>query len=125
MTVKTGRYGGTSMLMEMEEFASFRKGTERYIRRSLDVGLRRRDAVRRWARTDREAESIRAQEVLYAKLDDQFDVVERLASISGEFAKICSTEGTNLKKKPDTKAIGEWLVKSGEAGETYFESLEK
>ena len=70
MTVKTGRYGGTSMLMEMEEFASFPKGTERYIRRSLDVGLRRRDAVKRWARTDREAESIRAQNGLYARLDE-------------------------------------------------------
>lgn len=64
-------------------------------------------------------------QTLYAKLDDQFDVVERLTSLSGEFSKICNTEGTNLKKKPDTKAIGEWLVKSGMASETYFESLEK
>ena len=28
---------------EMMEFASFPKGTERYIRRSLDIGLSRRD----------------------------------------------------------------------------------
>jgi hypothetical protein len=70
MTVRAKRYGGTSMLMEMEEFASFPKGTERYIRRSLDIGLRRRDAVRRWARTDAEADSIRAQDIVYDRLDE-------------------------------------------------------
>ncbi len=70
MTVRARRYGGTSMLMEMEEFASFPKGTERYIRRALDVGLRRRDAVGRWARTHDEAQSICAQDRLYRKLDE-------------------------------------------------------
>ena len=70
MPVKAGRHGGTSVLTEMEEFASFSKGTERYIRRSLDVGLRRRDAIRRWARTDAEAESIRVQYRIYRKLDE-------------------------------------------------------
>ena len=70
MTVKTGRYSGTSMLFEMEEFASFPKGTERYIRRSLDIGLRRRDAVSRWARNEQEAQSIRAQYAVYRKLDE-------------------------------------------------------
>ena len=70
MTVSAKRFGGTSMLLEMEEFASFPKGTDRYIRRSLDIGLRRRDAVRRWARTDAEAESIRAQDFLYGRLDE-------------------------------------------------------
>ena len=70
MTVSAKRYGGTSMLMEMEEFASFPKGTERYIRRSLDIGLRRRDAVSRWARTEAEAESIRAQDMVYDRLDE-------------------------------------------------------
>ena len=70
MTVRTQRFGGTAMLMELEEFASFSKGTERYIRRSLDIGLRRRDAVARWARTDEEAESIRAQQAVYRHLDE-------------------------------------------------------
>ena len=75
MTVKTGRYGGTSMLMEMEEFASFPKGTERYIRRSLDVGLVRRDAVRRWARDPGEAAAINTQEKVYRRLAALRDLV--------------------------------------------------
>ena len=41
---------GALALSEMREFASFSKGTQRYIRRSLDVGLNRRDAVKRWSR---------------------------------------------------------------------------
>ena len=70
MRVTAVRFGGTKMLFEMEEFASFPKSTQRYIRRSLDVGLRRRDAVGRWARTDMETRSIHSQSVAYARLDD-------------------------------------------------------
>ena len=70
MSVNSARYVGTSMLYEMEEFASFPKGTQRYIRRSLDVGLGRGDAVRRWARTEQEAASIRAQAAAYGALDE-------------------------------------------------------
>ena len=70
MSVKSARYVGTSVLYEMAEFASFPKGTQRYIRRSLDIGLDRRDAVRRWARTEQEAESIRAQAAAYRALDE-------------------------------------------------------
>jgi hypothetical protein len=53
----------------MREFASFSKGTQRYIRRSLDVGLARRDAVKRWSRDPAEAAGIRAQERIYRRLD--------------------------------------------------------
>jgi hypothetical protein len=53
----------------MREFASFTKGTQRYIRRSLDVGLGRRDAIKRWSRDIAEAASIRAQERVYRRLD--------------------------------------------------------
>jgi hypothetical protein len=52
----------------MREFASFNKGTQRYIRRSLDVGLGRRDAVKRWSRDIAEAASIRAQERVYRRV---------------------------------------------------------
>ena len=69
MPVNSAHHGGTSMLFEMEEFASFAKGTQRYIRRSLDVGLRRRDAVKRWARNAAEAEAMRAQQAAYRRLD--------------------------------------------------------
>ena len=65
----TTRSAGRSVLEEMKEFASFPKGTQRYIRRSLDVGLGRRDAVKRWSRDVAEAASIRAQERVYRRLD--------------------------------------------------------
>jgi hypothetical protein len=60
---------GALALSELREFASFSKGTQRYIRRSLDVGLNRRDAVKRWSRDVAEAASIRAQERVYRRLD--------------------------------------------------------
>jgi hypothetical protein len=60
---------GALTLTEMREFATFGKGTQRYIRRSLDVGLNRRDAVKRWSRDVAEAASIRAQERVYRRLD--------------------------------------------------------
>jgi hypothetical protein len=53
----------------MKEFGGFPKGTQRYIRRSLDVGLGRRDALKRWSRDVGEAASIRAQEGIYRRLD--------------------------------------------------------
>jgi len=53
----------------MKEFATFPKGTQRYIRRSLDIGLARRDAVKRWSRDPGEAASIRAQQRVYGRLD--------------------------------------------------------
>jgi hypothetical protein len=60
---------GALTLVEMKEFACFPKGTQRYIRRSLDVGLHRRDAIKRWSRDVGEAASIRAQERVYRRLD--------------------------------------------------------
>jgi hypothetical protein len=59
---------GAAALAEMKEFAGFAKGTQRYIRRSLDVGLDRRDAVRRWARDPGETARIRAQRDVYGRI---------------------------------------------------------
>jgi hypothetical protein len=56
-------------LAEMKEFASFPASTQRYIRRSLDVGLERDDALARWSRDVIEAASIRAQTKIYARID--------------------------------------------------------
>jgi hypothetical protein len=56
-------------LAEMKEFASFPAATQRYIRRSLDVGLERQDALGRWSRDVVEAASIRAQTRVYGRLD--------------------------------------------------------
>jgi len=55
-------------LAEMKEFASFPAATQRYIRRSLDIGLDREDAMSRWSRDVVEAASIRAQARLYKSL---------------------------------------------------------
>jgi hypothetical protein len=61
---------GAMTLAEMKEFASFPAATQRYIRRSLDVGLDRQDAMLRWSRDVVEAASIRAQARHYRRLDD-------------------------------------------------------
>lgn len=60
---------GAMTLAEMKEFAAFPAGTQRYIRRSLDVGLEREDAMARWSRDVVEAASIRAQSRVYSRLD--------------------------------------------------------
>ncbi|GAA4761372.1 hypothetical protein GCM10023219_01670 [Stakelama sediminis] len=57
-------------LAEMKEFASFSAATQRYIRRSLDIGLDRDDALERWSRDVVEAASIRAQARIYDRLPD-------------------------------------------------------
>lgn len=57
-------------LAEMKEFAGFSAATQRYIRRSLDVGLDRQDAMAIWSRDVIEAASIRAQSRLYDRLPD-------------------------------------------------------
>jgi hypothetical protein len=61
---------GAVTLAEMREFASFPAGTQRYIRRSLDIGLHRGDPMRTWGRDLVEEASIRAQSRIYARLDE-------------------------------------------------------
>ncbi|AGH49544.1 MULTISPECIES: hypothetical protein [Sphingomonadales] len=60
---------GAMALAEMKEFAGFPAGTQRYIRRSLDIGLDRENAMVRWSRDMVEAASIRAQIRIYERLD--------------------------------------------------------
>ena len=69
MGTQTRPADGALTLVELKEFASFSASTQRYIRRSLDVGLGRRDALKRWSRDVGEAASIRAQERVYSRLD--------------------------------------------------------
>jgi hypothetical protein len=57
------------ILAEMREFAAFSGCEQRYIRRSLDVGLGRTDAFRQWARSSEETGSIRAQYAIYQDLN--------------------------------------------------------
>ncbi|MCW1429231.1 hypothetical protein [Novosphingobium sp. JCM 18896] len=61
---------GTASLTinELREFASFTSCEQRYIRRSLDIGLGRQDAFKLWARDAAEVASIRSQYVAYQEL---------------------------------------------------------
>lgn len=61
---------GTASLTiaELREFASFTACEQRYIKRSLDVGLGRQDAFKLWARDAAESASIRSQYVVYQEL---------------------------------------------------------
>lgn len=59
---------GAMTLAEMKEFAGFAASTQRYVRRSLDIGLERDDALTRWSRDVVEAASIRAQARMYERL---------------------------------------------------------
>lgn len=63
-------YAGTAALTisELREFASFTPCEQRYIRRSLDIGLGRQDAFKLWARDHAEMASIRRQYVAYQDL---------------------------------------------------------
>ena len=61
--------GGALLITELKEFASFSKATQRYIRRSLDQGFDRHDAVQLWARDAAEVASMRAQARLYKQLE--------------------------------------------------------
>ena len=55
-------------IAELREFASFSQAEQRYIKRSLDIGLGRQDAFKLWARTPEETASIRSQYVHYQEL---------------------------------------------------------
>ena len=79
------RNQSTQMLGEMKQFACFSAAEQRFIRRSLDVGLKRRDAVQCWARNSGETTTIEEQarryriiELVRACLpdDDSMDATE-------------------------------------------------
>lgn len=52
-------------IAELREFAGFSACEQRYIRRSLDIGLQRQDALKLWARDGAEMVSIRNQYSVY------------------------------------------------------------
>ncbi len=62
-------------IAELREFASFGAKTQRYIKRSLDVGLARHDAFSRWSRDASETSSIRMQYLVYQDLKKLRNIV--------------------------------------------------
>ncbi|MEO1046433.1 MAG: hypothetical protein AAFX04_13410 [Pseudomonadota bacterium] len=65
-----GQGSNTLFVAEMREFASFSPAAQRYIKRSLDIGLARADAFALWARNREESCSIRSQYLHYQVLAD-------------------------------------------------------
>jgi hypothetical protein len=61
---------GMVTISEIKEFASFTAGSQRYVRRSLDVAFHRTDALALWSRDEREAYGIKAQSRVYEGLDE-------------------------------------------------------
>ena len=61
---------GAMTLAELKEFAGFSASTQRYVRRALDIGLEREDALERWSRDVVEAASIRAQARMYERIPE-------------------------------------------------------
>jgi len=74
---------GALTLAEMKEFASFGSATQRYIRRSLDVGLERQDAVATWSRDAVEAASIRTQMTHYEKISEIRALIPEESNVDG------------------------------------------
>ena len=89
---------GTASLTiaELREFASFSACEQRYIRRSLDVGLARQDALQLWARNAAEASSIRSQYAIYRGLPELRGAVpsetelENLADFIGKLIRVAA-----------------------------------
>ncbi len=69
MMIRYQRPPGDVAIAEMREFASFPARTQRYIRRSLDVGLQREDAIALWSRDLVEEAGIRVQQRVYQRLE--------------------------------------------------------
>src|SRR3546814_10623105 len=61
MATRSGPAGDLS-ISEIKEFAGFPAATQRYICRSLDIGLERDDAIARWSRDMVEETAIRSEE---------------------------------------------------------------
>src|SRR3546814_11617133 len=86
MATRSGPAAGDLSLSEIREFAGFPAATQRYIRRSLDIGLERDDAIARWSRDMVEETAISVQARVYHRLleirphlpdDSALDAIER------------------------------------------------
>ena len=83
-------------IAEMREFASFAPCEQRYIRRSLDIGLGRCDAFQTWGRTPHENAAIRSQYVAYQELKALRGAVpaesgfDRIEGFLGKIARVAA-----------------------------------
>lgn len=83
-------------IAEMREFANFDAAEQRYIRRSLDIGLGRQDAFKLWARDAQENAAIRSQYVAYQELKILRDTVpcqtgfENIEAFIGKLTRVAA-----------------------------------
>ena len=99
MTIGSKPANGDFALAEMREFASFPPATQRYLRRSLDVGLERDDALALWSRDEVEATNIRVQAKIYRRLNDLRDIIPEdsgLAAIEPFMAPLITLSAFDL-----------------------------
>lgn len=95
--------GTASMTInEMREFASFSAAEQRYIKRSLDIGLGRQDAFKLWARSEGENAAIRSQYVAYQELKALRAMVPHnatIAQIEGFIGKLVRVAAFDLSQE--------------------------
>ncbi|PZT86616.1 MAG: hypothetical protein DI637_10450 [Citromicrobium sp.] len=87
---------------EMREFAGFGAAEQRYIRRSLDIGLGRCDAFRIWGRNAAENAAIRSQYVAYQELKALRQSIpdpRRFDSIEGFVGKLARVAAFDLSQE--------------------------
>jgi hypothetical protein len=85
-SIASGPERGKMAIAEMKEFAGFAAGTQRYIRRSLDIAFarveqRQSEAVVRWSRDTVEQVKIRVQARYYERIDILRDAVPDTADL--------------------------------------------
>lgn len=95
---------GTASLTiaELREFAGFTAAEQRYIKRSLDVGLGRQDAFRLWARDAAETASIRSQYIAYQDLRvlrREMPAADSLDSVAGYIGKLIRVTAFDLAQE--------------------------
>ena len=88
------RTGTASLtISELREFSEFTACEQRYIKRSLDIGLTRRDAFQLWARDSEELASIRRQYIAYQNLKPMRALLQEEDGLDGPaefFTKLLS-----------------------------------
>ena len=106
-------------ISEMREFASFSPAEQRYIRRSLDIGLGRQDAFKLWARSVDENAAIRSQYVAYQDLkllrsaipaETGFECVE---GFIGKLTRVAARSSNVLSSRASSAAARERSTRTG------------
>lgn len=89
----TTTHSASRTIAEMREFASFTPQEQRYIKRSLDIGLARGDAFKLWGRGERDCIAIRRQYVAYRDVAALRDLIPQ----EGTPSEIESFMGTAIR----------------------------